>query len=793
MKSLNKSSKRIAIATPRRQKRFAALDVNSINEQERTIQVSFSSETRDVAREDEYFGMRVPEVLLHSPGAVDLEPVRNIGSVLKNHDPNQNVGYPLSVGIKSRRGVAILKFGTTAKADEVWREVLDKTLRGISVGYKVLEMVRVHAGESFDGVEGPAVVATKWRVLEITLTPIPADASVGVGRSQRSALRADRKENMSKQVKRPAGQKRAKIKGSFNVESGDLAQDVNGSDYTDESDEGRQVTGDEGLSHDADASEEAAELNESGRDVVVDEDDDESELNASAGEDNGDTAADGTERDGEMCGTIRPGSPTGAPRSRRPQQRSVDMRRVEQRARLAERDRIAGIRQAVRNANLDEVVAERLIERGASVAGACTAIVRELGRRDVGPVSRGARVQHGADASDKILRHMAVNLSRRMGNRYDETQKAFVPIIDLTPEEQKVERQGVRMMDLARTYLQLINFPGWRAMGTEEMARAIFSPDAKYRASAGNVSGSIANILANIQNKAMLKAYTKAAPTWRRWCKIGSTPDFKQAYRLRLSDFADLRQTDENGEILDSQIGDEKEALTLAVYARRISLTWQMFVNDDLDALGSLPAKMGQAAARLPSRLVYTHLLANPTMNDGIALFQNAGTHKNWDTTATALGATTLKTAITDMRKQTSIQAPNDSEFASEPLDVNPAILLVPPELEVSAKQIAFSPGDVTAQLSANVINVYRDIIREVVVESRLSNSSYSGNSATAWYLIGDPASVDTLEVTFLDGNEAPRTDVWEDFDRLAMQFRAYLPCTAKALDWRGIHKSTGA
>ena len=779
------------------QYRHATLDKRSINEKDRTVELSFSSETRDVQRFDWEFGCAVPEVLSHDPAAVDLQPLLTAGSVLRNHDPNQVIGAPVKAAIdpQSRRGRAIIRFGTTPDAERAWQEVKQGLLRGVSVGYEVTSAERIQAGaKSAGGVEGPAVLATGWRVLEITLTPIPADPTVGVGRSKSSAKQADgRRKVMAKKTARPAG--RTKVKGSFDIDSSDLAQDAKGNDYTNEIDEDRQVTGDEGLSHDVDTEEEDEELVESGRDVLVDGDaDEDSPINASSGDDSDDGGE--VERDGEMVGHVRPGSPSGAPRSRRPQMRSmqlrsIDPRRVAQRARLEERDRITGIRQAVRNANLDESLAQRLIERGVSVARACQTVVSELGRRDPGPINRGARIEHGADTSDKVMRHMGVNLMRRMGNRYDDDKKEYVPIFELTPEEKRTQHESVRLMDLAKTYLRLVNYPGHRAMGTEQIARAIFTPEAKYRASAGNVSGSISNILANIQNKAMLKAYTKAAPTWRRWCKIGSTPDFKQAYRLRLSDFADLRQTDENGEILDSQIGDEKEALTLAVYARRISLTWQMFVNDDLDALGSLPAKMGQAAARLPSRLVYTQLLANGNMNDGNALFSAA--HSNLDSTATAFGAVTLKTAINDMRKQKSIQAPNDSEFTAEPLDVNPAILLVPPELEIAAKQIAFSPGDVTAQLSANVINVYRDIIREVVVESRLSTTGYTGQSATAWYLIGDPASVDTMEVTFLDGNEAPRTDTWEDFDRLAMQFRAYLPVTAKALDWRGIHKSAGA
>lgn len=761
-------AERFAVRAPTLQRRYAAIDASAIDEKNRTIRISFSSETREVLREDEQFGRAVPEILLHTPEAVDLEPVRNIGSLLKNHDPNQIIGYPLSVDLDGKRGVAVVKFGATPIAEAAWQEVRQKMLKGVSFGYEIIEAYRVHEGETTeDGIAGPAVVASRWRVLELTLTPIPADTSVGVGRSKPAKAAATRKEaKMSKKNAARTGKRCGDERGavSIHIEKDDLAQDVASTDYTEEHD--REVT-------DSDVAEEEVEKQVSGRKQIV----------------------NGAEDDEmEDVDEEEEPSPTGGPRSGSPRTR-VNAIELQRSARHAERARITGIRKAVHNAGLDDDFGNDMIERGVSLSRTCELIVKRLGERDSGAISRGSRsggndVRVTADGNEKRLRHMTVNLSRSLGRRADEKGNLDT-YIDETPEEKKIERQTISLMRLGEEYLRMVNYPGAQSMTREQIARTMFSHDLKMRAAAGNVSGSIANVLANIQNKALVKAYAKAQPTWRRWCKVGTTPDFKQAYRLRLADFADLRQTDENGEILDSQTNDEKEALTLAVYARRISLTWQMFVNDDLDALGSLPAKMGQAAARLPSRLVYTHLLANPTMGDGSALFV-AG-HSNLDNTVTAFGAVTLKTAITDMRKQKSIQAANDTEFTAEPLDVNPAILLVPPELEIAAKQIAFSPGDVTANINANVINVYRDIIREVVVESRLSTTGYTGQSATAWYLIGDPASLDTCEVTFLDGNEMPRTDTYEDFDRLAMQFRAYLPCTAKMLDWRGIHKSVGA
>jgi hypothetical protein len=124
---------------------------------------------------------------------------------------------------------------------------------------------RVQAGtKSQSGVEGPAVVATRWRVLELTLTPIPADPSVGVGRT-RPANAAAQNERTAKMAKKQAANGATIKRGavSIHIGSGDVAQDVSASDYTDEK-EGRDV--------DADATVEEEEEEDAGREVISDED-----------------------------------------------------------------------------------------------------------------------------------------------------------------------------------------------------------------------------------------------------------------------------------------------------------------------------------------------------------------------------------------------------------------------------------------------------------------------------------------------------------------------------------------
>jgi HK97 family phage major capsid protein/HK97 family phage prohead protease len=137
--------------------------------EDRSIEFSFSSET-PVAR---WFG---DEVLSHDSGAVDLQRLNDGAPVLFNHDPNRPIGVVERAWVdgEKRRGVARVRFSRNSFADEVFGDVQDGILRNISVGYTISEVDTTR-----DGI----VVATSWQAHEVSVVSVPADASVGIGRS----------------------------------------------------------------------------------------------------------------------------------------------------------------------------------------------------------------------------------------------------------------------------------------------------------------------------------------------------------------------------------------------------------------------------------------------------------------------------------------------------------------------------------------------------------------------------------------------------------------------------------
>lgn len=154
--------------------RDASFDRASANKDERTIEVAFSSEEPV----DRWYGK---EILSHERDAVDLA---RIGSgranVLFNHDRSDYVGVIESARVDSdRKGRAVLRFGSSDRAQQIYRDIVDGILTSISVGYRALEAKLTRSSEE----DGDEYTVTRWLPFEISLVTIPADDTVGVGRS----------------------------------------------------------------------------------------------------------------------------------------------------------------------------------------------------------------------------------------------------------------------------------------------------------------------------------------------------------------------------------------------------------------------------------------------------------------------------------------------------------------------------------------------------------------------------------------------------------------------------------
>lgn len=145
---------------------------------ERTFTLSFSSEEPYTR----WFGQ---EILDHSEGCVDLERLNSIGVVLFNHDRDKVVGKIDRAWIEEGRGYAEITFDSDESSEKIYQKVQGGTLKGVSVGYVVEDWEEVMPNkQSADGrFTGPCSIAKKWAPFEVSIVSVPADPTVGVGRS----------------------------------------------------------------------------------------------------------------------------------------------------------------------------------------------------------------------------------------------------------------------------------------------------------------------------------------------------------------------------------------------------------------------------------------------------------------------------------------------------------------------------------------------------------------------------------------------------------------------------------
>jgi HK97 family phage major capsid protein len=166
--------------------RAMEMEAKTIDEDTRRVRIAISSE-EPVSRS---FGM---EVLEHSEEAINLSFLASgRAPLLLDHDPEKQIGVIESVDLDSsaRRLRATVRFGKGALAKEAFDDVMDGIRANISVGYAINKLERK---------DKDTYVAKSWMPMEASLVSIPADVTVGVGRSSepspKPVIKTDFKEN----------------------------------------------------------------------------------------------------------------------------------------------------------------------------------------------------------------------------------------------------------------------------------------------------------------------------------------------------------------------------------------------------------------------------------------------------------------------------------------------------------------------------------------------------------------------------------------------------------------------
>lgn len=428
----------------------------------------------------------------------------------------------------------------------------------------------------------------------------------------------------------------------------------------------------------------------------------------------------------------------------------------------AERKRCSDIRAAGNGLGIDNEVIERCIDDNSNIDQARTVFLEAVrSARPDGVGSPAIIVRGGGQMTGQLIED-AIML-----------RAGFEDVVLKEKEgEQRADRaNGFRDMSLMDIARYAITMDGDQIpTGREAIITRAFS------------TMNLPTIFGAIYNKSLLRGYEAKEQSWRNWCNIGSAPDFKTMTRVRLTDSGGFEKLGGGGEIAKGEKAEEKEEFSVETFAKMDQITRVQMINDDLNVLTRTPFRMGVNGNMVIGEQVYTHFLGNPTMDDGVALFH--ADHNNLNASA-ALTETNLQLALAKFRKQT--------DKMGKPIKVAPEVLIVPVELWFTARKLLESAvilitGDSDA--TAGSKNVLQGALKAVQDEA-LSNATYTGYSTTSWYLTGDPATSDTVEVAFLNGVQTPTVRTFANImGVLGIAIDAFIDFGVKALDHRTVQKN---
>lgn len=285
----------------------------------------------------------------------------------------------------------------------------------------------------------------------------------------------------------------------------------------------------------------------------------------------------------------------------------------------------------------------------------------------------------------------------------------------------------------------------------------------------------LSGILSNVANKFFIDGFNDVESTWEEVASVRNVKDFKEVSSYSLTGDMNYELVGPGGEIKSADTGEEKYTNQADTYAKMYGINRTNLINDDLDALSTIPFKLGRGGALKFNLVFWTEFLNN-------AAFFTVGRANL--TSGAALSIDEL-TAMT-----TAFRLLKDPD--GNPMGTKPAILLVGAENETLAEQLFGDQKIVSGAGSAQLDgNPHRTKYRPVV-STYLSDLAIGG-SATGSYLLADPRSVAVIEAAFLNGVRTPTVETAQArFDTLGIDMRGFHDFGVNKQEYRGGVKSVG-
>jgi hypothetical protein len=313
-------------------------------------------------------------------------------------------------------------------------------------------------------------------------------------------------------------------------------------------------------------------------------------------------------------------------------------------------------------------------------------------------------------------------------------------------------------------------------------------------ATTANFTGLVKNAL----NKAVAQQWAELGAAgydwWRRIVQVEHFETLNQITGVLVGTVGALPGVAEGAEYTELKIGDSPEVASFSKYGGYIPLTLELIDRDDTRKLRLYPHELAKAGLRRISALVAAVFTDNsgvgPTLADGGALFNatavtTKGGHANLRTAA--LSASEWETVRQAVYQQPMLIASEPGYYGSGPRQaLYPRYLLVPMELELTAKKILYGEWENAANIHAD--NLQRQQPGDVIVVPEWDDDNN-------WAAAVDPLLAPGIVLgerfglapeVFVAGDELSPAVFMNDEHRIKVRhFVAVL-----AQDFRALHKS---
>jgi hypothetical protein len=369
----------------------------------------------------------------------------------------------------------------------------------------------------------------------------------------------------------------------------------------------------------------------------------------------------------------------------------------------------------------------------------------ERQRAETSHAPGGPRIEPGDGANEAASRDaiVAALVARALGRQ---------------PEEGSRQYMGMSVLDLAR-----------ERAGVSRNER---DPDIIMRAA--HTTSDFPIILEATGQRILLERYQAQPPTFQAIARRRNLRDFRPTNLLRVGDFPTLLPYLEDGEIKAGTIGEVKEQVQLGSFGRRLNLTRQVIVNDDIGAFDEVFGSIGTMIAQFENAFFYSVKNQNsgngPKLADGKAVFH--ADHGNLAASGAAPTVPLIGAARAALRKQKNMEG--------QVMNLAPRSLLVGADIETLAEQLT-SP--LQPQQAGNV-NPFSGKL-DVVAEGSIPDY--------AWEVYADPGVLTVWVYGSLESAPLPRVMTKESWSTDGVGFRVTYDFYADAIDYRGAFRNPGA